>query len=131
VNRYRLLPVSELPHLGVESGTFMLGREPQMIADLRQAGFDPNRPHDIDHYLYFPSEESATRAVERLPPKAYHADVKPHASAAGDSSRNTGSRPPLPTRTHTSARCNPTPPSSAANTTGGKPALLAIPGKRG
>lgn len=48
---------------------------PQMIADLRASGFDPRRPHDVDHYLYFPSLQAADRAADAFRKEGYKAKV--------------------------------------------------------
>jgi len=48
----------------------------QLIDQLRKRGSDPFKPHDVDFFMAFPSQESAEHIAARLRAEGFDADVK-------------------------------------------------------
>jgi len=48
----------------------------QLIDQLRKRGSDPFKPHDVDFFMAFPSQESAEHIAARLRVEGFDADVK-------------------------------------------------------
>jgi hypothetical protein len=48
----------------------------QVLDQLREAGSDLSKPHPLEFYLYFPTEESAHRAAERIADDGFSVEVK-------------------------------------------------------
>src|SRR5947207_863252 len=47
-----------------------------VLIELRKAGSDVRKPHDVEFYLYFPSQATAEEAAVRLREKAFQAQVR-------------------------------------------------------
>jgi regulator of RNase E activity RraB len=60
------------------------GKEPAAAADddravlqqLREAGSDLSKPHQIEFYLYFPTEEAAGKAAEKLEAEGFEGEMR-------------------------------------------------------
>jgi hypothetical protein len=48
----------------------------QFLNQLREAGSDLSKPHPLEFYLYFPAEEAAHRAAERIADDGFSVEVK-------------------------------------------------------
>jgi hypothetical protein len=48
----------------------------QVLDQLREAGSDLSKPHPLEFYLYFPTEELAHRAAEKIADDGYSVEVK-------------------------------------------------------
>ena len=48
----------------------------RLIDQLRKSGSDPFKPHDVDFFMAFPSQESAEQIAARLRAEGFDADVK-------------------------------------------------------
>jgi len=51
-----------------------------VVSQLRQAGSNLSRPHDIEFFLYFPSEVGAQRIAAKLYAQGFDVKVTPSAS---------------------------------------------------
>jgi len=66
-------PVEDL----FEEQTISVAEEYQRVLDqLREAGSDLSKPHDMEFYLHFPSEEAANMVAMRVKAEGFHAEVK-------------------------------------------------------
>jgi hypothetical protein len=54
----------------------------QVLDQLREAGSDLSKPHPLEFYLYFPTEESAHQAAERIVDDGFSVEVKRAAQRA-------------------------------------------------
>jgi hypothetical protein len=59
------------------------GPDTAVISQLRQAGSDLSKPHDIEFFMYFPSEAAAATVASALTSQGFRVEVKP--SAGGKS----------------------------------------------
>jgi len=48
----------------------------EVIAQLREAGSDLSKPHPVEFFLYFPTEEAAGRAQSRLADRGFTVEVE-------------------------------------------------------
>jgi len=49
----------------------------RVITQLQRAGSKVDKPHEIDFFLYFPNEESARQAAEKIRPEEFRLSMKP------------------------------------------------------
>jgi len=56
-----------------------VAHDQKTIDQLRAAGSDVTKPHEIDFYLYFPTEAEAGEAAATLTGRGYRATVRPGA----------------------------------------------------
>lgn len=47
-----------------------------VLRSLKEAGSDLSRPHPVNHYLYFPKEDSAHRAAQELRAEGYDIQLR-------------------------------------------------------
>jgi regulator of RNase E activity RraB len=47
-----------------------------VLQQLREAGSDLNKPHQIEFYLYFPTEEAAGKAAEKLEAEGFEGEMR-------------------------------------------------------
>jgi len=61
----------------IEEQTISVAEEDQRVLDqLREAGSDLSKPHEMEFYLHFPSEEAANVVAMRVKAEGFHAEVK-------------------------------------------------------
>jgi regulator of RNase E activity RraB len=61
----------------IEGQTLEVAEEDQRVLDqLREAGSDLSKPHAMEFYLHFPTEEAATVVALRVEAEGFHAEVK-------------------------------------------------------
>src|SRR5262245_5883758 len=61
----------------VEEESLPVAEEDQQVLDqLREAGSDLSKPHAMEFYLHFPSEESANVVALRVKAEGFNAEVK-------------------------------------------------------
>ncbi|MGE0883904.1 MAG: ribonuclease E inhibitor RraB [Blastocatellales bacterium] len=53
-----------------------------VLDQLKQAGSNLSKPHDLEFYLYFPAEESAQQAAEKLEADGFEGELRPSAANA-------------------------------------------------
>ncbi len=51
-----------------------------VLNQLKEAGSDLSKPHDLEFYLYFPAEQSAHQAAEKLEADGFEGELKPSAA---------------------------------------------------
>ena len=54
-----------------------LSGDGQVIEQLRQAGSDLSKPHDIEFFLYFPTQSGAEAAAAEVKKKGFTAELQP------------------------------------------------------
>lgn len=55
----------------------------QVIVQLRKAGSNLTLPHNIEFFLYFPTQEAPNKSANRIEPKGFKVEVK-NASAGSE-----------------------------------------------
>jgi len=53
-----------------------------VLEQLREAGSDLSKPHVLEFYLYFPAEQSAHQAAEKLESEGFEGELKPSVGEA-------------------------------------------------
>lgn len=53
----------------------------RVLSQLRQAGSKLEKPHQIDFFMYFPSESAANSVAQTLASQGYNVSVKPSAQS--------------------------------------------------
>ncbi|MCI0662044.1 MAG: ribonuclease E inhibitor RraB [Acidobacteria bacterium] len=61
----------------IEEESIVVAEEDQRVLDqLREAGSDLSKPHAMEFYLHFPTEEAANMVALRVKAEGFHAEVK-------------------------------------------------------
>ena len=66
--------IAALVRQKVKSG--QTGPDAQVIAQLRSAGSDVTKPHEVEFFLYFPTETVARQAADQFSSRGYKAVVR-------------------------------------------------------